>query len=208
MLGLLEGSKPFRPFTAALVRREVALSRAVLLTAFRAPGLVTFLCRFTVVVLVDLSEPLTVRFTELGRNLLDTLKADDRFMARSSRDAICLECSTASFSACSRAAFAVASCALAFGFPASTLRFLGELAVLSEPARAEPRKLCSLRLVPAMKADAIDLSSTGFFGFGPRTPRQDSVPQRHSWMFFWENGLHVVRKGSVKHVLLSTYSKL
>jgi hypothetical protein len=39
----------------------------------------------------------------------------------------------------------------------------------------------------------MDLSSTGFFGFGPRTPRQDSVPQRHSCMFFWENGLHIVR---------------
>jgi hypothetical protein len=40
-----------------------------------------------------------------------------------------------------------------------------------------------------MSAEATDFSSTGFFGFGPSTPRQASVPQRHSWMFFWEKGL-------------------
>jgi hypothetical protein len=37
----------------------------------------------------------------------------------------------------------------------------------------------------------MDFSSMGFFGLGPRTPRHDSVPQRHSWIFFCENGLRM-----------------
>lgn len=180
--GRLEGSRPLRPLTGTLARRglEVAVIRADLVTAFRAPGFATLRCRLTVVVLVDLSEPFTVRLKAVGRSLLETVNADDRFMARSSRDAICLECSAASNSAFSRAAFVFESCVLAFEYAGSTLRFLGESVARSDLARADPRKSCSLRLVPAMRADAMDLSSTGFFGFGPRTPRQDSVPQRHS----------------------------
>lgn len=170
--------------------------RADLLTAFNAPGFTTFRCRLTVVVLVDLSVPLIVRLTTVGRKRFETFKEEDRFMARSSRDAICLECSAASTSACSRAALVAASEFLTFvvaAFPIWTFRFLGESALLSDLARPELRKSWSLRFVPAIKAEAMDLSSTGFFGLGPRTPRHDSVPQRHSCMFFCEKGLRRVR---------------
>lgn len=117
--------------------------RADLLTAFNAPGLTTFLFRLTVVVLVDLRVPWTVRLTIVGRKRFETFIDVDRFMARSSRDAICLECSAASTSACSRAALEAACEFLAFAvvaLPMWSFRFLGESALLSDRARPEPRK--------------------------------------------------------------------
>lgn len=157
--------------------------REDLLIAFKAPVLTTFRCRLIVVCLVDFREPLVVCCSMIGR---------DRFIARSSRDAICLECSAASNSARSRAARDAASSGLTLvvaEWSTWIFRFLGEPTLLPDLGRPEPRRSCNLRLVPAMKAEAMDFSSTGFLGFGPRTPRQDSVPQRHSCMFFCENGL-------------------
>ena len=104
VLGRFDGARPLLPVGAALPRREATCVRADLLTAFSAPGLTTFLFRLTIVVLVDLSVPWTVRLTTVGRKRFETFADVDRFMARSSRDAICLECSAASSSACSRAA--------------------------------------------------------------------------------------------------------
>ena len=129
-----------------------------------------------------------MRLVTVGRIRLEMVSVVDRFTARSSRDAFCREYSAASISACSRAALTAASSeVLVFAvalLPMCVFRFLGDSVLFSDLARPAPRKSWSLRLVPAMKADAMDLSSTGFFGFGPRTPRQDSVPQRHSCMFF------------------------
>ena len=46
---------------------------------------------------------------------------------------------------------------------------------------------CELRLVPVLACLAVDFSLESFpFGLGPRTPRQDGVPQRHSWTFLLE----------------------
>ena len=73
--------------------------------------------------------------------------------------------------------------------PVCSFRFFGEVWLSSGFARTEPKSVWNLRFVPAMMVDAIDLSSTGFFGFGPSTPRQDAVPHRHCCMFFCENGL-------------------
>ena len=143
VLGLFEGARPLLPSIAALVRRWAACICADLLTAFKAPGFTTFRCRLTVVVLVDLSEPFAVRLITVGRNRFETVKAEDRFIARSSRDAICLECSAASTSACSRAAFVAAYRFLTFVVaesPVWILRLLGESALLSDLARPEPRK--------------------------------------------------------------------
>ena len=187
VLGRLEGARPLLPFVAALIRRGATFIREDLLTDFKAPGFTTFRCRLTVVSLVDLREPLAVRCIAVCRSRFETVKAEDRFIARSSRDAICLECSALSSSACSRAALVAASRLLIFAvveFPVWTFRFLGGSVLLSDLARPDPRKSWSLRFVPAINAEASDLSSTGFFGLGPRTPRQDSVPQRHSCMFF------------------------
>lgn len=210
VLGLLDGARPVLPIIVALVRRKASWMREDLLIDFKAPGLTTFRCMLTVVCLVDLREPLMVRRTTVGRDRLEMVKAEDRFIARSSRDAICLECSAASASARSRASLLATSIFLTLvvaGCPICTLRFLGEPTLLSGLERPEPRKSCSLRFVPAIKAEAMDFSSTSFFGFGPRTPRQDSVPHRHSCMFFWENGLHGVSKVS-STVYRLTHSKL
>ncbi len=69
----------------------------------------------------------------------------------------------------------------AFIAPAESLRFLGELVRLSEAARPEPKIAAIFRFVPEMTCAAKDFSSTGgFLGFGPKTPRHDSVPHRHS----------------------------
>lgn len=44
-----------------------------------------------------------------------------------------------------------------------------------------------LRLVPVLSGLTVDFSLESFpFGLGPRTPRQDGVPQRHSWTFLLE----------------------
>jgi hypothetical protein len=118
VLGRFDGARPLLPVGAALPRREATCVRADLLTAFNAPGLTTFLFRLTVVVLVDLSVPWTVRLTTVGRKRFETFAEVDRFMARSSRDAICLECSAASTSACSRAALKEACEFLAFAVAA------------------------------------------------------------------------------------------
>jgi hypothetical protein len=143
VLGRFDGARPLLPVGAALARREATDVRADLLTAFSAPGLTTFLCRLTVVVRVDLSVPWTVRLTTVGRKRFEIFIEVDRFMARSSRDAICLECSAASTSACSRAALEAACEFLTFAvaaLPRWTLRFLGESALLSDRARPDPRK--------------------------------------------------------------------
>jgi hypothetical protein len=80
-----------------------------------------------------------------------------------------------------------------------SLRFLGEFWLSSDFALTDPIMSWNLRLVPAMIVDVIDLSSTGFLGFGPSTPRQDAVPHRHCWMFFWEKGL--ARLAQIKHMM-------
>jgi hypothetical protein len=76
-------------------------------------------------------------------------------------------------------------------FPAQSLRFFGDVWVFSDFALfvIDPIMSWNLRFVPATIADVKDLSSTGFFGFGPSTPRQFCVPHRHCCMFFWEKGL-------------------
>ena len=144
VLGRLEGARPFLPFIAALACREVVFKRVGLFTAFNAPGFNTFRCRLKVVVLDDLSEPLTVRLVTVGRIRLEMVNAVDRFTARSSRDAFCREYSAASISACSRAALAAASSeALVFAvalLPMCVFRFLGDTVLFSDLARPAPRK--------------------------------------------------------------------
>lgn len=142
VFGLLEDASPFLPFVAVCVRRDVVLKRVGLLTAFNAPGFVTFRCRLTVVVLDNLRDPLTVRLVIVGRIRLEMARAVERFTARSSRDAFCLECSAASISAFSRAARVAASssvfaCAL---LPTFSFRFLGDSVFFSDLARLVPRK--------------------------------------------------------------------
>lgn len=91
VLGLLEDARPLLPGTAALVCRSAACMREDLLIDFKAPGLTTFRCTLTTVVcLEDLRAPLMVRRITVGRDRLEMVKAEDRFIARSSRDAICL----------------------------------------------------------------------------------------------------------------------
>ena len=49
-----------------------------------------------------------------------------------------------------------------------------------------------LVLMPVVSGFSASLSSFGLdfsVGLGPRTPRQDAEPQRHSWMFLEEKGL-------------------
>lgn len=117
VLGRFDGASPLLPVTAALLRRGAAFKREDLLTDFSAPGFTTLRCRLTVVSLVDLSEPLAVRCVAVCRNRFETVKAEDRFKARLSRDAFCRECSAASSSARSRAALVAASVLLNFVLP-------------------------------------------------------------------------------------------
>lgn len=109
VLGLLDGARPVLPIIVVLVRRKASWMREDLLIDFKAPGLTTFRCMLTVVCLVDLREPLMVRRTTVGRDRLEMVEAEDRFIARSSRDAICLECAAASASARSRASLLATS---------------------------------------------------------------------------------------------------
>lgn len=73
---------------------------------------------------------------------------------------------------------------------------------LLETAALESSMICcSLRLAPAipvaffLPALLAAVASASFaricslLSLGPSTPRQFGAPQRHSWTFFWENGL-------------------
>lgn len=143
VLGRFDGARPLLPVGARLPRPDATCVRADFLTAFKAPGLTTFLCKLTVVVLLDLSVPCTVRLTTVGRKRFEIFVEVDLFKARSSRDAICLECSAALASACSRAALEVACEFLTLvvaALPMWTFRFLGDSTLLSDRARPEPRK--------------------------------------------------------------------
>jgi hypothetical protein len=179
------------PLSAAFVGRGTARSCEGFLTAFRAPDFGTLRLKLTVVMRVDLIVGRVFR-SNLDCVRLELEAGVDLFRARVWREAICRECSAASCSARARAVpdwapvtfeFAGADCAV------EILRFLGDFWLSSCFALTEPIMSCNLRFVPAMIEDVRDRSSTGFFGLGPSTPRQDSVPHRHIWIFFWENGL-------------------
>lgn len=99
VLGRLGGGKPFLLFMDTSVRRNTLCMREDMLTGFNAPGLAVLRCILTVVCLVDVKELLAVCRTAVGRNRFDLVMVADRFIARFSRDAICLECSAALTSA-------------------------------------------------------------------------------------------------------------
>ena len=71
--------------------------------------------------------------------------------------------------------------------------------MLEERLSSEEERACwSLRLVPDAEGEVRGLRASFIsrsLGRGPRTPRQDGVPQRQTWMFFVEKGL--VRKVSI-----------
>lgn len=104
VLGRFVGGIPFLLVAPdAAVRPMAVCTREDLPTGFRAPGFVALRWKLTVVSRVDLTEGSFVCRTAVVRERLETV-TEDRFMARSSRDAICCECLAASSSARSWAA--------------------------------------------------------------------------------------------------------
>jgi hypothetical protein len=160
-----------------------------LLTGLSAPGLVTVFgvrrLKSTVVRRDDMSAGIECRvaFRRVLERREESVIEVERRIARLFRSAIWAACSAASFCAFSRAA---ADSVLAFSalvtaelLAPATLRFLGEFGALLDPD-PDPKTSWSLRLVPAISEEANDFSCGWCFGFGPRTPRQERVPQRHS----------------------------
>lgn len=80
-------------------------------------------------------------------------------------------------------AFASADWAIA----ATLRRLFGPAALAREPLL--PKTSWILRFAPATRAVAAALALGASLDLGPNTPRQEAVPQRHSWTFLDEKGL-------------------
>lgn len=117
---------------------------------------------------------------------------DERRRARSAREALRASASAASFT--ERASLALwdsvtvfFACERAERAMSATLRLLcGE----DDPPR-DPLLLntsCILRLAPATSEVAVDLALGWSLDLGPKTPRHEAVPHRHSWTFLAEKG--------------------
>lgn len=179
VLRALAARRPFLALGAGVLRLSMV---DMCLTGLSAPGFEALRLKLNVVWRIDLWFGMDARVC-LRRTVerLERVTLFERASARFLRAANWAACSAASLSALSRAAADCTRAFLAFVVEAlPMLRFFGELGALSEPL-PEPKTSCSLRFVPARIIEAIDFSSwAGFFGLGPRTPRHDLVPQRHS----------------------------
>ena len=129
-----------------------------------------------------------------------------RFICLEARSAVPLdaeECCSDALLSCLDAVALTADITFFTDVATAILRFL-----LSLPPFSFPIASCNLRFADglALIDCSASLMSLVSFCFGPRTPRQDGLPQRHAWIFLEENGLHWSVK--VEHVILLCLLKI